>query len=237
MSKLISRSILCLAILTMQFECYNPDDQITSIDRVAINVADDANIYADSSTVHKVEVVLPGLKFGNAKKITITTDWGTWPNQQSTIVLTAPYDKQLDYYHASTTLLTGRTAKLFTISLLDDDKQVKSNTYQSLPRVPDRVQILADSSTIKLKAGSSSNLKVLFYSDIGFPSYGFKFSFTATSDVSFIPIEQKFDKGNHLGGIVRLTHGSTAGPLIIGGEIKDLKTQPDTETVEILIQN
>jgi hypothetical protein len=221
-------------LLKLNTSCYNPDDQYTLIKDIILEMESPEGLYADSATIHKVDIKLPGLKFDKNMDVTLKTDWGTWSNDSSVITLSVPYEPNSGNYHLIEFLKPSRKVAPFNILVSSNSNNLISYfNFNSIARYPNKVQILSDSLTLKRKPGNSTTAKAYFFSSIGYPSYGFRFSFIANDDVSISPLEHHYESPGYIMANLLITNKTKQNTLVLSGKLLDLNEQPEFLPIEI----
>ncbi|GAB3840232.1 hypothetical protein [Hymenobacter jeollabukensis] len=155
------------------------------------------SIVADSATTLPVTIQAPGLRAKNVVSITLTTDWGVWPNRSQTITLNGHYEGTEDYFVAETYLLPGRTVQPFTLSAMANERRTEQ-VLTPVARLPDVIRLVPDSFILKRRVGNGTTVRAFPSATVGYPSYGFRFVFRANADVVFLPEQLDFSPNRAL---------------------------------------
>lgn len=237
MRKLIT--IIGISLASFVLSCktpfaYEPDPANSK--PIELIVAKSDSIYADSLTQYKVIVHSPGLQAQSASQVTLTTNWGYWPNKTQTIVAASSFDSKNGYFVSETYLTSARTVQPFAVTVSVNGKQAEF-ALKSIARYPDIVQIVPDSFSLKRKQGNSTLVKVYFTSFIGYPSYGIRLSFTGSQPVTFLPVQSDFNLNRPVRTRVLLSSTAfTQDTLTVGGILLNTANQPKIRVAKIFLK-
>jgi len=209
---------------------------IARFPNIKLRVAESNSLIADSASLHKVAIRLPSLKGQNNVLVSLTTEWGMWPNRSQSINLNAKYNTDSSQYELDTYLMAGRTVQPFTITA-NSFGQIARFSYNSIPRYPDLVHLVADSLTLSRKLGATTTVRAYFYSNKGFPSYGLRFNFSSNQNANIVPMQVDFAPNRQVRSrITLLTNSVISDTLIVTGNISGLSVQPNIKPAKIIFR-
>lgn len=230
-------TILILALM-LAYGCYNPEEDLTSIRDAEFNLILPTNdIVADGLSEYEFEIKLPGLKNGNPKTVSLTSTWGTWVNDSSSIDVAIEYNAVADAYTEMVKLKAARSFGPFTIQLNENSSPLKTISLEAQPQYPSRVQIVSDSIEMQLSPGNTAQLKAFFFSENGFPSNGIRYKFETDADVNIFPDEVLIQSSETM-ATLQITTETVLDTISIYGSIPELGlTQPAIDTLRIALIN
>lgn len=200
--------------------CYQPEEQYTSLESIEIQLHS-TEVLADSASRYVVTVKIPGLKYSDTVRATLTTDWGQWPNRSKSITINSVYQDTINAYVARSYLLSDRTPGPFTIAARTSTQLTASIEFSAVPNLPDTIQIVTDSLTMTRKPGSYTTATALFYSKHGYTSYGLRFSFKAGDSVIVVPLHDDYTTAEGVSAKVVIGAETKAGEIEISGTVKN----------------
>ena len=234
----MKNSILVFIGLLLLHGCYDPEESITSTRTTELSIQNPLDsIVADGVSIYKINVRIPGIRFGDLRKLTFKTNWGSWENGSSSITRSLGYDESVDAYADTLFLKASRIAKELTISVSDTTSFLGELNLKAFPNYPSSVQIISDSTSLKLIPSNSTKLRALFFSEKGFPSDGLRFRFKTDSTVVVFPKDVRIDSSEAL-ATLQLSTNSKLDTISVYGLINNMnQSELDIDTLKIAIIN
>lgn len=232
----MKKALFTFLFLSMFISCYDLDDSITTNREVEFNrIKQESKIIADGISNYFFVLKLPGVKFGDSKKVSLTSTWGTWLNNSRTAEFDIAYNKNIDMYVDTVQLKANRYSGSFTIKVTEENKHLKTLNFNANPQYPSFVQIVSDSVNLKLSPNNSTKLKILFFNEEGFPSYKTKFILRTDANINIYPREVFIDT-LEASATLQLSNETKIGNINIYGEINVSGIQqPKIDTLKINI--
>ncbi|MCW5515286.1 hypothetical protein [Muriicola sp. Z0-33] len=231
-------SIFFLATLLFLMGCYDPSEDLTSIDEFQFNLIESRDsLIADGFSSYNFVVKLPGVKYGDSKEVTLKSTWGLWPNDSTSAKMLIEYNSNDDAYVDTIKLKASRTAGPFTIQVNEGSDHLRTEDFESIPQLPSFVQVISDSIKLKLTPGNSTKLRALFFNNSGFPSDNTKFIFYTDADVTIFPREV-YIESSETTATLQISTETKVDTIKVYGEIPALGlSQPIIDTLKIAIIN
>ncbi|MEW2922104.1 hypothetical protein AB1A65_11585 [Muricauda sp. ANG21] len=231
-------ALLLAALLILSIACYEPTEELTSIATFEFDVLESSeNITADGVTNYNLVLRLPGIRYGDSRKLSVKTSWGTFADNTDTGIFPIPYNEISDSYIDTIILRAGRQPGPFRIEVNEDSTHIETLNFNALPNYPSFVQVLSDSIQLSLKPGNTSKLGLLFFSDVGFPSFNTRFRFLSDAEVNIFPREVIIDSVEPTATLQLITE-TEIDTIAVFGDILNLGPeiqQPTIDTLKIAI--